>query len=139
VLFAAYVLFLALIVFAFARIGTGWSPKLEGSPLRPFALAISLASLLLFVALVPQPSTSIGTLLVAAGVVGSALYAIGAAIWTGMAAYRLRALGWVLTAIAFAIPSTLSLGAPFVGLLAFTLVPISRYPVSERHTRGATA
>jgi hypothetical protein len=63
VLFAAYAIFLVLIVCAFARIGTGWSPKREGSPWRPVALAISLASLLLFVTLVPQQegATSLGT------------------------------------------------------------------------------
>jgi hypothetical protein len=90
---------------------------------------------------VPQQDgvTSLGTLIVAAGIAGSALYAIGAAIWTGAAAYRLRAFGWVLTAAAFGIPSTLTLVVPLVALLAFPLVPISRYAVQRGHTGGAAA
>jgi hypothetical protein len=48
-------------------------------------------------------------------------------------------LGWVLTAAAFGIPSILTLGAPFVALLAFTLTPVSPSAVREPHTRGATA
>jgi hypothetical protein len=140
-LFAAYALFLVLSVWAFTRIAAGRLPKHEGSPWRPITLVISMASLLLFLTLVPQQegATSIGTLIVGAGVAGSALYAIGAAIWTGIAAYRLRALGWVLTGIAFGIPSTLTLGAPLLALLAFPLAPISRYGVRERHTGSAAA
>jgi hypothetical protein len=140
-LFAAYAIFLVLTFWAFAQIGTGWSPKREGSWWRPVTRMISVALLLLFVMLVPQQegATSIGTLMVAAGVAGSALYAIGATIWTGMAAYRLRELGWVLTAIALGIPSTLTLAVPLVALLAFPLAPISPYAARERHTGGATA
>jgi hypothetical protein len=139
-LFAAYAIFLVLMVWAFARIGTGWSPKREGSWWRPVTLVISVTLLLLFVMLAPQQEgASIGTLIVAAGIAGSALYAIGATIWTGIAAHRLRELGWVLTAIALSIPSTLTLGAPLVALLAFALAPISPYAVRERHTGRATA
>jgi hypothetical protein len=141
VLFAAYAIFLVLIVGAFARIGTGWSAKHEGSWWRPVTRVISVALLLLFVMLVPRQegATSVGTLIVAAGVTGSALYAIGATIWTGMAAYRLREVGWVLTAIALGIPSTLTLGIPLVALLAFPLAPISPYAVRDRHAGRATA
>jgi hypothetical protein len=140
-LFAAYAVFLGLIIWAFARIGAGRTPGHDASPWRPVTLVVSVAALILFLTLVPQQegATSLGTLIVAAGIAGSALYAIGAAIWTGMVAYRLRAFGWVLTAAAFGIPSTLTLVLPVVALLAFPLVPISRYAVQRGLTGGAAA
>jgi hypothetical protein len=102
-------------------------------------LVASTASLVLFVSLAPQrdDATTVGGLLVAAGVAGSALYAIGAAVWTGTTAYRLREVGWILTAFAFGIPSTLTLALPLVGVLAFPVVPISRHTPAQ--TRNAAA
>jgi hypothetical protein len=134
-LFAAYAIFLALIVLA-ARTP---APRREGSPWRPVGLTLSVASLALFASLAPQQEgASLGSLLVAAGVSGSALYGIGAAVWTGMAGYRLRELGWVLVALAFGFPSTLTLVLPFVGLLAFPLAHISPYGPAD-HVRRAAA
>jgi hypothetical protein len=139
-IFAAYAVFLVLVVWAFARIGAGRIPRHEGSPWRPVTLVVSLASLLVFVTLIPQQEgASFGTLLVAASLAGSVLYAIGAAIWTGIAAHRLRASGWILTAFAFSFPSTLTLGLPLVAVLAFPLAPISQYVLRERHTGTAAA
>jgi hypothetical protein len=140
-LFAAYAVFLVLIVWAFARIGAGRTPAHEGSLWRPVTLVVSLASLLLFVALVPQQNGALdlGAVIVTAGIAGSTLYAIGAAVWTGVGAYRLRATGWVLSAIAFGIPSTLTLGVPLLGLLAFPLAPLSRHASERRQAGGAAA
>jgi hypothetical protein len=140
-LFAAIAAFLALTLWAFTRHRRGWTPGPDGSPWRLVALVLSISMLLLFLSLVPEQhsATSLGTLLVAAGLVGSALFAIGAAVWTGVTAHRLRAVGWVLAAIAFGIPSTLSLVLPLVGLLAFPLTPISHTASERTHTRSAPA
>jgi hypothetical protein len=139
-LFAAYAIFLVLIVWAFARIGAGRTPGHEESPWRPVTLVVSVASLLLFMTLVPQQhgALDLGVVIVTSGTAGSTLYAIGAVVWTGVGAYRLRAIGWVLSAIAFGIPSTLTLGLPLLGLLAFPLAPLSRH-ASERRQAGRAA
>jgi uncharacterized membrane protein len=47
-------------------------------------------------------------------------------------------LGWVLVALAFGFPSTLTLVLPFVGLLAFPLAHISPYGPAD-HVRRAAA
>jgi hypothetical protein len=141
-IFVAYAVFLTVTVGAFSLITAGQRPRPDGSPLRVVTLFISLTILLLNVTLVPQQhdATSVGTLIVGGGVVGSALFAIGAANWTGTAAFSLRTIGWLLTAIVFAIPSTLTLGLPLVGVLAFAVVPISgRHTVEQKQPRSVAA
>jgi hypothetical protein len=141
-IFVAYAVFLVVTAGAFSSIATGQRPRPDGSPLRVVTLGITLTILLLMIALVPQQddATSMGTLLVGGGVVGSALYAIGAANWTGTAAFWLRVAGWLLLALAFAIPSLVTLGLPLVGVLAFAVAPISRWGGAEaRHPRSAAA
>lgn len=138
----AYAVFLAVTAAAFALIATGYRPRRDGSLLRAVTLVISLTILLLCIALVPQQhdGTSLGALIVGGGVVGSALYAIGAANWIGTTAFWLRATGWFLIAILFAIPSTLSLGLPLVAVLAFALTPISTWDrVEEKRSRSVAA
>jgi hypothetical protein len=55
---------------------------------------------------------------------GGVVYAAGLLAWRGGQALGLRILGWVLLLMAFAIPSTLTLGLPLVALLALALAPI---------------
>ena len=141
-IFDAYAVFLAVTAVAFSLVATGRRPRPDGSPLRVVTLFISLSVLLLLITLVPQQddATSVGSLILGGGVAGSALFAIGAANWTGTTAFLLRCAGWLLMVIALVTPSTLTLGLPLVAVLAFALVPISRWATVEaKHSRSAAA
>jgi hypothetical protein len=60
---------------------------------------------------------------------GSFLYVLGAALWRGFAAYRLRVVGWCLVAAVLSVPSTLTLALPVVAIMAAVLVEV---PVAGR-------
>ena len=94
---------------------------------RGVMLGTSLMILVLSVpmALDREHTSTLGNALWTSLIVGSALYSVGAASWTGNAAFLLRGIGWILMAIVFLLPSTLTLGLPLLALLAFALVPIS--------------
>jgi hypothetical protein len=59
-----------------------------------------------------------------AAIGGSILYGAGLLSWWGGTAFVLRLMGWLLMALALAIPSTLTLALPLVALLVPTLVTI---------------
>lgn len=60
---------------------------------------------------------------------GSVLYVVGAAVWRGYAAYRLRVVGWCLIVGVLSVPSTLTLALPVAALMAAVLVEV---PVAGR-------
>jgi hypothetical protein len=55
---------------------------------------------------------------------GGVLYAAGLVVWRGGRALGLRVCGWVLMVAAALIPSSLTVGAALLALLALTLAPI---------------
>jgi hypothetical protein len=131
-LFVSYAVFLSVVAFLLGRAVTErkeasvWDTG-YGSLTRGVMLATSLIILLLSlpIALDREHTSPLGNALWASVIVGSALYSAGAASWTGDRAFWLRGIGWILMAVAFVVPSTLTLGLPLVALLAFALVPIS--------------
>jgi hypothetical protein len=131
-LFVSYAVFLGALGFLLGRTAAQrqqpsvWD-RGYGSLTRGVMLATSLIILVLSfaMALDREHTTTLGNALWASLIVGSALYSVGAASWTGYPAFVLREVGWILIAIAILFPSTLTLGAPLVALLAFALVPIS--------------
>jgi hypothetical protein len=62
---------------------------------------------------------------------GSIVDAAGLLAWRGGRAFGLRVLGWVLMAVALAIPSTLTLGLPVVAALALALAPIPEQKAAQ--------
>jgi hypothetical protein len=131
-LFVSYAVFLSTVAFLLGRAVTErkepsvWDTG-YGSLTRGVMLATSLIILLLSLpmALDREHTSTESNALWASVIVGSALYSAGAASWTGNPAFWVRGIGWILMAVAFLLPSTLTLGLPLVALLAFALVPIS--------------
>lgn len=131
-LFVSYAVFLSTVAFLLGRAVTErkepsvWDTG-YGSLTRGVMLATSLIILLLSLpmALDREHTSMESNALWASVIVGSALYSAGAASWTGNPAFWVRGIGWILMAVAFLLPSTLTLGLPLVALLAFALVPIS--------------
>jgi hypothetical protein len=141
-LFVSYAVFLGALGFLLGRAVTKskqpsvWD-RAYGSLTRGVMLATSLLILVLSLPMAldgEHTSTGINALW-ASLIVGSALYCIGAASWTGDAAFLLRGIGWILMAVAFLLPSTLTLGLPLVAMLAFGLVPISSMRAPEAPNR----
>ena len=131
-LFASYTVFLIVVGFLLAQAAAeSKEPSVwdrgYGSLARGVMLATSLVILLLSfsMALDREHTSTESNALWASIIVGSALYSAGAASWTGNPAFWLRGIGWILIAVAFLLPITLTLGLPLVALLAFALVPIS--------------
>lgn len=130
--FVSYAVFLSTVAFLLGRAVTErkepsvWDTG-YGSLTRGVMLATSLIILLLSLpmALDREHTSTESNALWASVIVGSALYSAGAASWTGNPAFWVRGIGWILMAVAFLLPSTLTLGLPLVALLAFALVPIS--------------
>jgi hypothetical protein len=123
-LFVSYAVFLSAVAFLLGRAVTArkepsvWDTG-YGSLTRGVMLATSLIILLLSLPMaLDREHTSTES---------NALWAsvIGAASWTGNAAFWARGIGWILVAVAFLLPSTLTLGLPLLALLAVALVPIS--------------
>ena len=146
-LFVSYAVLLGALGFLLVRATTErtepsvWD-RGYGSLTRGVMLATSLIILVLSFAMAIdlEHTSTLGNAIWASLIVGSALYSVGAASWTGDAAFLLREIGWILMAIAILFPSTLTLGAPLIALLAFALVPISsmRAP-AEPHRRSVPA
>jgi hypothetical protein len=138
-LFVSYAVFLSAVGFLLGRAVTErqgpsvWDTG-YGSVTRGVMLATSLIILVLSfaMALDREHTSTLGNAIWASLTVGSALYSVGAASWTGNAAFLLREIGWILIAIAILFPSTLTLGAPLVALLAVALVPISSMRTHRR-------
>ena len=146
-LFVSYAVLLGALGFLLARAAmrheepSVWD-RGYGSLTRGVMRATSLTILVLSLpmALDREHTSTLGNAIWASLIVGSALYSAGAASWTGDAAFLVRGIGWILMAIAVLFPSTLTLGAPLIALLAFALVPISSFRASEApDRRGAPA
>jgi hypothetical protein len=141
-LFVSYAVFLGALGSLLGRAATrskepsvwdrGYGPLTRGVMLTTSLMILVLG---LPMALDREHTSTFGNALWASLIVGSALYSVGAASWTGKPAFLLREVGWILMAVAFLIPSTLTLGLPLVALLAFALVPISSIRASDAPNR----
>ena len=103
----------------------GVRPQRPGEVWRLVAVAAGIVILIssLMLAVDVRPHTLVSAALWGFLIAGSAVFTAGALSWHGQAALWWRTAGWLAMAAALVVPSTLTLGLPIVGLLAFTLRP----------------
>ncbi len=103
----------------------GIRPQGPGEGWRLVAVAAGIVILLTSLSLAVDAGhhTTVSAALFGGLIGGSAVFTAGALKWTGPAAFWWRTAGWCGMAAALVVPSTLTLGLPILGLLAFTLRP----------------
>jgi hypothetical protein len=98
------------------------------------AAAFAAGAALWLISLASEPGAiALGYAVTTAIFLGSVVYLIGTVIGYGPLALRLRWVGWIVMALGFSVPSTLSLALPIVLFLAVTLRPLP--PPAGEETR----
>jgi hypothetical protein len=133
VLLLAYGFVVGVITWAFGRRGGPWILRLSETGQKRVRLAAGMLATAVGAMGIAVLGLQLGGdghahvlgwTIGAAVSLGGVVYAAGLLAWRGGQALGLRILGWVLLLMAFAIPSTLTLGLPLVALLALALAPI---------------
>jgi hypothetical protein len=128
-IFIAYLLFLAAVIWLFLHGRGSPSNRRIEAPVRIVAgtIGVALAAVGLIL-LARHTATPVGAAMLIALAIAASLYVCGILAWRGRPAYWLRISGWAGMTIVLLIPSTLSLALPFIALLAWTLRASSQDP-----------